>query len=89
MRLENFYIKQGLRDRRFIEKWINVRSQDNPADIITGGAYPEPIIKSKLWWHSSPWLSKYRELWPEQKLKRSAEIPEEIPVHKNINVVTL
>lgn len=39
-----------------IQNWHHVRSEDNPADIISRGSSLSDIIKSNLWWHGPTWL---------------------------------
>ncbi|XP_026462882.1 uncharacterized protein LOC113369945 [Ctenocephalides felis] len=37
--------------------WYHVRSEDNPADLISRGMLPEVLINSDLWWFDPSWLN--------------------------------
>ncbi|XP_026462792.1 uncharacterized protein LOC113365449 [Ctenocephalides felis] len=37
--------------------WYHVRSEDNPADLISRGMLPEVLINSDLWWFGPSWLN--------------------------------
>ncbi|KAK9702228.1 Pao retrotransposon peptidase [Popillia japonica] len=39
-----------------IAQWHHVRSEDNPADIISSGCNVSDIADSNLWWHGPNWL---------------------------------
>lgn len=39
-----------------IFEWYHVKSQENPADLISRGATPEQLIQAKLWWEGPTWL---------------------------------
>ncbi|XP_062557682.1 uncharacterized protein LOC134222533 [Armigeres subalbatus] len=41
-----------------VNQWHYVRSECNPADIISRGEHPEGLLKNSLWWTGSPWLSQ-------------------------------
>ncbi|KAK9704106.1 Pao retrotransposon peptidase [Popillia japonica] len=48
------------------QEWAHVKSQDNPADLISRGAAPTILIESTLWWHGPTWLAKKRNEWPSE-----------------------
>lgn len=33
------------------DMWFHVRSEDNPADLLSRGSTPEAIIQNQVWWH--------------------------------------
>lgn len=37
-------------------KWYHVRSNENPADLISRGTTVDSLINSKLWWHGPNWI---------------------------------
>lgn len=39
-------------------QWRHVRSQDNPADILSRGTRPEILKNHKLWWNGPVWLTE-------------------------------
>lgn len=45
-------------------RWRHVRSEHNPADIISRGANPEQLIRSTIWWHGPEWLKNDEANWP-------------------------
>lgn len=44
--------------------WRHVRSNENPADLISRGAAPKALLESPLWWQGPEWLSSSIELYP-------------------------
>ncbi|XP_050521267.1 uncharacterized protein LOC126894359 [Daktulosphaira vitifoliae] len=44
-------------------EWAHVKSQDNPADVISRGSYPKELSKSSLWWSGPQWLQKDCKEW--------------------------
>lgn len=46
------------------EQWNHVRSEHNPADLISRGIAPADIINNQLWWNGPSWLSLPQEQWP-------------------------
>ena len=40
-----------------IDIWNHVDSDENPADICSGGISADKIANKYLWWHGPPWLS--------------------------------
>ena len=44
--------------------WYHIKSQQNPADILSRGAFPKELINCALWWTGPPWLAQERECWP-------------------------
>lgn len=47
-----------------IEEWNHIRSELNPADILSRGASVQQTINSKLWWHGPKFLSQPESEWP-------------------------
>ncbi|XP_026464750.1 uncharacterized protein LOC113376024 [Ctenocephalides felis] len=39
-----------------INNWLHVKSQDNPADLISRGIFARDLINSSLWWNGPSWL---------------------------------
>ncbi|XP_059223375.1 uncharacterized protein LOC131997094 [Stomoxys calcitrans] len=44
--------------------WRHVRSEQNPADLASRGAYPQDLSGNDLWWHGPNWLGDSEENWP-------------------------
>lgn len=53
--------------------WRHVPSQDNPADLVSRGLYPNSILNEKTWWQGPSWLHQKEPDWPN-----SAPIIEEL-----------
>ncbi|XP_075157593.1 uncharacterized protein LOC142230856 [Haematobia irritans] len=47
-------------------KWRHVPTQENPADMGTGGCTPLELNSSELWWNGPQWLVRSTEFWPKQ-----------------------
>lgn len=46
-------------------EWAHVRSDDNPADLISRGATTHQLLNSTLWWTGPEWLKKEYKDWPD------------------------
>lgn len=60
-----------------ISCWRHVRTDDNPADLLSRGVLPEDFLHLSLWWNGPPWLSDPEDQWPAEVLKKFPEIPEQ------------
>lgn len=47
-----------------IEEWHHIRTQDNPADLISRGIAPDRLIQSMTWWTGPAWLQRGNAEWP-------------------------
>ncbi|XP_050535012.1 uncharacterized protein LOC126902032 [Daktulosphaira vitifoliae] len=47
-------------------EWAHVRSQDNPADLLSRGCEAKLLNEMQLWWQGPSWLSKDKTEWPSQ-----------------------
>ena len=57
--------------------WQNVKSKQNPADLISRGINAEELDTSHLWSNGPLWLSKNKKLWPV--FKDSNNIINQVP----------
>ncbi|XP_076233347.1 uncharacterized protein LOC143178507 [Calliopsis andreniformis] len=64
---------QGKTDITF---WRHIKSEDNPADLISRGVTPVQFLRNSLWLHGPEWLSTDQTKWPESKYSISNELPE-------------
>ncbi|XP_018392650.1 PREDICTED: uncharacterized protein LOC108771786 [Cyphomyrmex costatus] len=53
---------QSLTDPR---SWRHVRSEDNPADLLSRGLDPRDLPEATTWWHGPTFLQHNSDLWPE------------------------
>ncbi|XP_055590293.1 uncharacterized protein LOC129742420 [Uranotaenia lowii] len=44
--------------------WRHIRTDVNPADILSRGAWPSQILDNDLWWHGPDFLVAAPEFWP-------------------------
>ncbi|XP_074032056.1 uncharacterized protein [Leptinotarsa decemlineata] len=61
------------------KSWKHVKSQDNPADLLSRGVSPIDLTKSELWFHGPSWLVQCELNWPSKELENSIqsfELPE-------------
>lgn len=58
-----------------ISEWKHVRSQSNPADIISRGMNPTELSNSCFWWHGPSWLAADESEWPCDEIIIS-DVPE-------------
>ncbi|XP_018402067.1 PREDICTED: uncharacterized protein LOC108779200 [Cyphomyrmex costatus] len=56
--------------------WRHVASHDNPADLLSRGAFPSQLINHTMWIHGPSWLSENESNWPTFT-PTLAEIPEQ------------
>ncbi|XP_050527955.1 uncharacterized protein LOC126898049 [Daktulosphaira vitifoliae] len=47
-------------------EWAHVRSQDNPADLLSRGCEAKLMNEMQLWWQGPSWLSKDKTEWPSK-----------------------
>lgn len=71
-----------------IEQWRHVRSEDNPADLISRGASPNDLHLSNLWWFGPEWLQKSESEWPESELGGVDPLEERRAYHINTHIQT-
>ncbi|KAK9754938.1 Pao retrotransposon peptidase [Popillia japonica] len=48
--------------------WYYIRSEDNPADLLTGGVLPNKLASSDLWWNGPKWLAEANINFTEQEI---------------------
>ncbi|XP_044744246.1 uncharacterized protein LOC123306343 [Coccinella septempunctata] len=54
-------------------QWNYVKSEENPADLLSRGALPSKLQKNTLWWNGPAWLKT-----SSSEIKRTEGIPKEI-----------
>jgi len=47
------------------EQWHYVDTKENPADILSRGAYVAELAGNKLWFEGPEWLKEDKQHWPE------------------------
>jgi hypothetical protein len=60
------------------DQWNHVRSEDNPADILSRGIHADQLLQNiSHWWQGPSWLSMDRNHWLQEELPLIGELPEE------------
>jgi hypothetical protein len=57
-------------------EWRHIRSQDNPADLVSRGAFPSELVNNSMWLYGPAWLTEDEQTWPNHTFTLS-EIPEQ------------
>lgn len=69
-----------------IASWNHVKTQENPADIISRGIPPSQLLQSQLWWNGPPWLSLDRKHWSSDTVAMpTADFPE---ARRSVSITT-
>lgn len=56
-----------------VNNWHHVKSVENPADVITRGAYPSELAKNSLWFNGPQWLHNMELPYYNYNVKKSSE----------------
>lgn len=58
--------------------WHHVRTDSNPADLISRGVSSETLDNSSLWWHGPEWFQSDESTWQLENVSvQEQEIPEQ------------
>ncbi|XP_050431415.1 uncharacterized protein LOC126839984 [Adelges cooleyi] len=55
------------------EQWRHVRTDENPADVVSRGLRPQDLVDNNIWWTGPSWLSEDESGWPRIANVRMAE----------------
>lgn len=69
-------------------RWNHVRSEHNPADLISRGVAPKEIVHNKLWWKGPKWLNLPQNEWPQPVNIERFACSEEAKKEFRINLVS-
>jgi len=73
-----------IQDKTTISEWRHVKSEDNPADIISRGRDPSLIQGEAIWWEGPIWLKENENSWPKlPEIDNNRILPE---LRKTINL---
>jgi len=64
------------------EQWRHVRTDENPADILSRGVTPSELQDKVLWWNGPHWLAEDESQWVQYTIPLIPEdqIPEKRPI---------
>lgn len=68
----------SIQQKTEVNAWAHVRSEDNPADLLSRGMKMNDFLKSELWFHGPKWLTAEAEQWPKWKEPISADMKKEV-----------
>ncbi|XP_065213370.1 uncharacterized protein LOC135840671 [Planococcus citri] len=68
-------------------QWDYVKSEHNPADIISHGLLPQQLLQSHLWWNGPDWLKTSIKPWPREMKFTPSDNPTQIGIKKIKNIV--
>lgn len=57
--------------------WRHIKSEENPADLLSRGAQAQCLINSHLWWNGPSWLTRHRDHWPIKENEPNIDLPEQ------------
>lgn len=60
-----------------IESWSHVKSEENPADLLSRGVSIIYLIDCELWWHGPKWLEQDTSSWNSSVKIDVNDLPEE------------
>ncbi|XP_063979914.1 uncharacterized protein LOC135163938 [Diachasmimorpha longicaudata] len=66
----------GIQEKTKDAEWRHVRTQDNPADHISRGLFPQEFMQDSNWKSGPTWLSEDGNNWPISELTVLPEVPE-------------
>lgn len=49
-----------------LDQWSHIPGDNNPADLVSRGSFPNELAESSLWWHGPSFLLNPQEIWPEK-----------------------
>lgn len=68
-----------------VQNWFHIRTEENPADLVSRGLSAKEIVQNSLWWQGPKWLLNPEDSWPKpiqiEQLKRLPEMVVELKVH--------
>lgn len=63
-----------MRENTRINDWYHVRTEQNPADLISRGSNANDLVQNELWWSDPNWLKKSEDEWPKPLQLSSKEL---------------
>ncbi|XP_076388980.1 uncharacterized protein LOC143264668 [Megachile rotundata] len=65
-----------IQEKTDAKMWRHIKSEHNPADLISRGIMPAQFQNNTLWLHGPEWLASDQARWPESKVNVVSEVPE-------------
>lgn len=65
-----------IQERTDPDTWQHVKSEDNPADVISRSIDPQLLEGTTIWWQGPTWLSQEAKHWPQGQPPQPTDIPE-------------
>lgn len=67
----------SIQNNTYVHTWAHVKSEDNPADLVSRGMSMSDFVESKFWLQGPVWLVHEQEHWPESKLRLTDQLSEQ------------
>lgn len=64
--------------------WQHIKSDQNPADLLTRGVQPEKFVKCTRWFQGPEWLYLSENLWPASNISLSQITDSDLEIKKKI-----
>lgn len=61
-----------------VKNWFHVKTNDNPADLVSRGLSANELVSNSLWWNGPSWLGKPEPEWPKPLKLNEINSPEVI-----------
>ncbi|XP_072395137.1 uncharacterized protein [Diabrotica undecimpunctata] len=58
------------------KEWRHVRTDQNPADIVSRGIFPSKLVDCQRWWCGPDWLGLDEQKWPNSVPEQLSDMPE-------------
>lgn len=63
-----------IRENSSSANWHHVRTEHNPADLISRGTNAKELVNNSLWWNGPEWLAQPQESWPKPVFIKQADL---------------
>nr|CAI5867743.1 unnamed protein product [Callosobruchus analis] len=58
------------------DDWYHVKTDENPADLISRGVPPGKLIHNELWFNGPSWLTREEDSWCKKDFSVLSDVPE-------------
>ncbi|XP_072375607.1 uncharacterized protein [Diabrotica undecimpunctata] len=58
------------------KEWRHMRTDQNPADIVSRGIFPSKLVDCQRWWCGPDWLGLDEQKWPKSVPEQFSDMPE-------------
>nr|CAI5852863.1 unnamed protein product [Callosobruchus analis] len=58
------------------DDWYHVKTDENPADLVSRGVSPGKLIHNELWFNGPSWLTREEDSWCKKDFSVLSDVPE-------------